>query len=388
MKICDLTQATAERSRGVLTYLDAKRDYMEQKPQHRHIVVVPGKFDQVEYRGNTTIYHLGANYFPWGRMGRHIARLDKVIAVLKQEKPDVVELGSPVVLPYAGFYCRKHFSSVVVGFCHNEIPDYLGGPYLHSVNNPASGRLRWLMEKYACSIYNRCDATITASRYLLDRLKKLGVARVRNIQLGVDLHTFHPDKYNAELRTRIGIKEDEKLLVYAGRLDRDKRIDILLDAFQMISPHFRGKLLLVGDGPARKDVFRHIRYNAKILTYPYQADRNRLAEILASADIYVSAGPFETFGLSIIEAQACGLPVVGIASGAVTERLKQRLGILSQKDSPQSLAINIMRMASRDIQALKPEIRQWVEEQYSWKKTFANLFRLYSRLRNQKGHSH
>jgi hypothetical protein len=45
-------------------------------------------------------------------------------------------------------------------------------------------------------------------------------------------------------------------------------------------------------------------------------------------------------------------------------------------------------MASRDIQALKPEIRQWVEEQYSWKKTFANLFRLYSRLRNQKGRSH
>lgn len=73
----------------------------------------------------------------------------------------------------------------------------------------------------------------------------------------------------------------------------------------MISPHFQGKLIIVGDGPARKEVLFRLPYNSKIIIYPRQEDRGRLAEILASSDIYVSAGPFESFALSVIEAQAC-----------------------------------------------------------------------------------
>ena len=79
----------------------------------------------------------------------------------------------------------------------------------------------------------------------------------------------------------------------------------------------------------------------------YVNSRKRLSKILASADIYVTAGPHETFGLSIIEAQASGLPVVGVQAGALTERVTEATGILGPVDSPADMAMNLLELSEQ-----------------------------------------
>ena len=96
-------------------------------------------------------------------------------------------------------------------------------------------------------------------------------------------------------------------------------------------------MILIGDGKLRDQLADAAR-GLPVVLPGYCADRFKLARLLASADIYVSAMADETFGLSVLEAQACGLPVVGFASGAMVQRVPKGLGELVDLDDVAAMA--------------------------------------------------
>ena len=106
----------------------------------------------------------------------------------------------------------------------------------------------------------------------------------------------------------------------------------------------------------------------------FVSDRAELARALASSDIYVSAMADETFGVSIIEAQAAGLPVVGVASGAMPLRVDPMLGLLGPVDDTSAMAANVVRIWAGDPAAMGRAARRHVEANFSWERTFARLF--------------
>jgi len=105
----------------------------------------------------------------------------------------------------------------------------------------------------------------------------------------------------------------------------------------------------------------------------FEKDRTELARALASSDIYVSAMADETFGISVLEAQACALPVVGVASGAMPDRVPQGLGLLGPVDDTTAMAANVLKIWRDDHQAIGIEARHHVETNFSWKRTFERL---------------
>jgi alpha-1,6-mannosyltransferase len=389
MKICDLAQSKLEGGNDFRLYLKEKQNYISTHPEHDNILIVPGDEDRIETESNLKTYYVSSNYFKGTKMSRFSGRLDKIISILKKERPAVVELGSPYILPYAGFYCQRNFSSLLIGFYHTDYPlanieSAVGKAFAAYMSHG----IRKVAESYIRNIYNRFDMTLTTSRKLMSKLQGKGIERVRKLNLGVDLDLFTPAQRDWEYRRSLGVGDEETLLIYSGRLNREKRIDILLDAFEMISEYFRGKFIIIGEGPAKDSVIKTSRKVHKIEYFPFQSDKKKFARLLASADIYVTAAPYENLGLSIIEAQACGLPVVGVATDVFKEMVPGSVGVLGPVDSAHDLALNIMSLSAQDLRTMRQSARELAEENYSWEKTFSNQFRLYERLLTKKGQNH
>jgi len=111
--------------------------------------------------------------------------------------------------------------------------------------------------------------------------------------------------------------------------------------------------------------------------------RNVLQPILASADIYVTAGPHETFGLSVIEAEASGLPVVGVAAGALIERVPPEVGCLGPVNDAQAMGRNILKVREQRNTMSQAARRYVIDHGYGWEKTLSNLFSYYQEALSQ-----
>src|SRR4029079_11744601 len=111
-------------------------------------------------------------------------------------------------------------------------------------------------------------------------------------------------------------------------------------AFRALPPELGAKLALLGEGPLRETIAA--LDDPRIIMPGYIRSRSELAQWLASADIYVSAMADETFGISIVEAQASGLPVVGVAAGAMLDRVPESVGRLGPVSDAEAMTRNIL----------------------------------------------
>jgi alpha-1,6-mannosyltransferase len=157
-------------------------------------------------------------------------------------------------------------------------------------------------------------------------------------------------------------------------------VHVLVEAMRRLADREDLQLAFVGAGPAIPELLRKAATDPRLHVLPYQKEPRALARLLASADLYVTAGPHETFGLSVIEAQACGLPVVGVRAGALVERVSPGLGLLGEPDDAEEFAQNIRLILSQDLAAIGARARQLVVENYSWKQTFETLLGIYRDL--------
>ena len=204
-------------------------------------------------------------------------------------------------------------------------------------------------------------------RYLED----IGVRRTALQPLGVDADVFSPDRGTLDLRRELGLAADVRLLVYAGRFSAEKNLHVLRGAFARLGPGYH--LLLVGGG-------EHLRPAGNVSVVPYRRSAVELASWLASCDALVHAGCSETFGLVIVEAMACGLPVVAARAGAVPELVDEGVGLLATPFSASDLAAAIAALYERDRAALGAEARRRVLERHTWDRAFPRLFAAYAAL--------
>ena len=342
MKICDLTQSYTSTSGGIKTYINEKRAFIEQHTEWNHILIIPGAEDTVCRNSKHSIYTVSSPYIPGCKPYRVTINLKKVQAILSQEKPDIIELGCAYTLPWAAFKYQKTNRSAIVGFYHTDFPTtYVASAVASILGQNSTNAARKISARYVNSVYNKCDITVAPSRIIYNTLIEYGVRSVVSIPLGVDIRLFHPAKRSERLRGEIGIGDDDILLVYTGRFDNEKRVAVLIDAFRKVPRSFRSKLVLIGEGPLRKKLENDQKEISGLVILPYSQNKEYIAALLASSDIYVTAGPFETFGLSVIEAQASGLPIVGVKSGALLDQVDPLTGILGAVDSSEDMARNM-----------------------------------------------
>ena len=201
------------------------------------------------------------------------------------------------------------------------------------------------------------DHIVAPSRYAAAELDDF--AAVRIVPLGVDLDVFRPER-----RHDVHRPARPRRVVLVSRLSSEKRPVLAVQAVGEL--RWRGcdvELVIAGDGPRCDDVLAAAAHGG-VRMLGHVDDRNHLAALLADADAVICPGPRETFGLSALEALACGTPVVCVDSGAVPELLAPGTGLACRAD-PVVLANGLSRVLAGDREGQRRATRT-VAERYTW----------------------
>ena len=376
MLYADVTQSWSDVGGGVRTYLRHKRRHILESGPHRHLLIVPGPEDRltVEEDGRAITVTVASPRIPGSPHYRWVLRNRAVRAALEQYRPDLIECQDAYNLPWAAIgHARRHpGTALVAAYCTDFPTVYAGRPFAKWLGRSAGAAAARICYAYCAHLYRRFDATFAMSENGgAAKLRAVGVPEVDVVPLGVELGQFSPAKRDEQLRARLGISEQQPLLIYAGRLDAEKRPDLVVEAFRRLPSQLGAALLLLGDGPLR-DQFRGLE-KERIFAPGYCSDRDDLAAWLASADLYVSGMADETFGISIIEAQASGLPIVGVAAGAMVDRVPSGLGLVGNVDDASAMAANILQVLGGDMPAMRARACAHAQ-QFSWDRSMELLF--------------
>jgi alpha-1,6-mannosyltransferase len=265
-------------------------------------------------------------------------------------------------------------------FYHSHFPDAI----LRTVLKFAGGWARSVTEQLAGD-YLRHLATggrgvFVGSRHLINILNQWGVPRLMHLPLGVDTGIFQPvtAERKRELRQKLGLPLDGKVLLYVGRFSPDKDTALLLRTWKLVEELNAGNWVgvMVGDGQMRDAVDGFVRNHPRVRRVPFLKSSSELAEWYQAADIFLHPGRWETFGLVLLEAQACGIPVVAFRGGAMEE---QSLDVADWaiERSASSFAHAVANKLRRPENGDNRTLRTFIEENFSWNRTFAQQLAVY-----------
>ncbi|MBD1915165.1 MULTISPECIES: glycosyltransferase [Cyanophyceae] len=272
----------------------------------------------------------------------------------------------------------------------NQVPylaEYHTDVYNFSSTYPGWQWLRSVVRqlKLLSHLYHQLDATICPSKAASQSCQEMGIKNTHIIPFfGTDISTYNPERRNRKwLEPWLTPQaQDHKTIVFLGRLGFEKRVDLLIEAFaQLKRRRSNCSLLIVGDGPA--DVVASLKKVAEPVADIHFTGflmGETKANVLASCDLFCSPSPYETFGLTVVEAMASGVPVVTVRSGAVAEYLiDQKNAYLVTPNDTVELGDRLELALNRDNTALIQQALQDASH-YSVEHGCQNLHEYYQQL--------
>ena len=218
--------------------------------------------------------------------------------------------------------------------------------YIHYIT-PIKGRniyLKRFARTFSRGFVRKAECVITPSNKTAKYLKykcKVKNKPIYVIPTGIDIQPFNKSNFTLEkknkLKESLGIKKDEKVILFLGRVAEEKSIDILMNAMPDVFKSYpNSKFLIVGDGPSKKALEEQanslgikdkVVFTGKI---PY----NEVPKYYNLGDVFINASITETQGLTFIEAMAAEVPIVAKYAPNLSEFIKNgKNGILVRKNS-------------------------------------------------------
>jgi alpha-1,6-mannosyltransferase len=387
VKISDLTQFYSPFSGGVKRYLHEKIAYIRNySPEDEHVLVVPGSKTEVTSNGRSRVYSIRSPLVSRSSRYRALLNLRAIEEILDRERPDLIESSDPYQIGWKAIAVGRALKIPVVGFYHSHFSEaYLKGT-ARFLGKRGTLRAMKLTRAYVRKLYNRFQATLVPSERLADLLSEWGVHNVRPVRLGVNTEVFNPAPDDAPAtRQSLGVEADQKLLLYVGRLAKEKNTQTLFRAFELLRMRDRNKfhLLIIGDGPQRNRVQKIRQRVGNISWISYCTDSADLARYYRAADLFVHPGVQETFGLVALESQACGTPVVGIRGSYMDRIICHDQGSWARENTAEALAGAIESSSAKKLATLGMSAAQTAENLYSWPRVFEELFCIYREVRSK-----
>ncbi len=256
--------------------------------------------------------------------------------ILEKEAPDHLEVSDRLMLRRLGRWARELGIPAVL-FSHSTSADWMvrmagpGGP-------PA--------QDY--------DRLVCTTARVATQFEPIMPGRVSRFELGVDLETFSPQRWSAEVRREI-LDGDSVLLLTVGRLSARKAPQRSIEALRLLRERgVAARLIFAGSGPLRARLEREAG-ELPVFFVGEIADRRELAILLASADVVLSPGPNDGFGLAALEALASGTPVVADGASGIAELLAGGGGELASSSAGFADAID--RILARRVEVRRTEAR-------------------------------
>ncbi|MBT2530913.1 glycosyltransferase family 1 protein [Arthrobacter sp. ISL-48] len=256
----------------------------------------------------------------------------RVKRILAEYAPDVVHLASPFVLGWRAAQAAYQLGIPTIAIYQTEVPSYAaryGVPFLEN----------WAWNRVE-NIHLLATRTLVPSTFALNQLRGRGIPRVGMWRRGVDTTRFSPEKRDAGWRASVA-PGGQRIIGYVGRLAIEKQVEDL--AVLADVPDTR--LVIVGDGPQRA-ALGEVLPEAVFTGF---LGGEELARAMASFDLFVHPGEFETFCQTIQEAMASGVPVVATGRGGPLDLVENsRTGWLYEPGDLAGLRARVMDLMGDD----------------------------------------
>ncbi|MBK6781542.1 MAG: glycosyltransferase family 1 protein [Gemmatimonadetes bacterium] len=233
----------------------------------------------------------------------------ELVADLALFRPDVVHVATEFAMGLAGVKAAAQLGLPILASAHTDYHKYAtryGVPWVLSVG--------WIYLRW---FYRHAERVLVPSRVYERFLNSRGVTHTGLWTRGVDPAHFHPRFRSEAWRARFGVGPDDLLVTYIGRLAKEKDLLRLVAAWQALrASRGNAQLVLVGRGPLEEELRQ-----AQIpgLHVAGLLEGRALSEAYASADLFAFPSATETFGNSLLEAMASGLPSLAVRAGGVME---------------------------------------------------------------------
>lgn len=383
MRICDIAQFYSPLGGGVKRYLSDKQRYLAAHPEAHHILIIPSHRDAVTRTDTATIHEVASPPLPGSRSYRLLIARERILNAVADAKPDLIEIGDPYRTAWIGLEAGRRLDVPVLAYYHSDFPRAIGRTVQRFLGGWLQQAISGIVHRYLVRLYNHMTATVVSSRRLCDVLETSGVQRIVHVPLGTDVHTFYPRPTRARIREELGLSPHTRLLLFVGRMAREKNIRNLIGSLDLIPPGAPPHhLLLVGDGELHDYVVRQAAERPNLTWLPYCESAQRLADLYSAADLFVHAGKYETFGIVALEAQACGTPVLVVREGGVEDAIAGEQPPLQARDgSALALAAAIHRfLRTGDTPEKRAARRERIVRQFSIDATFQRMLALYRHL--------
>lgn len=360
-RIAQLANFVGPASGGMKTAVEMLgRHYVESGAAR--LLITPGAQDRVEHTPCGTVAQVRAPRVGGGY--RLIVEPWRVLEVLARFRPTSLEISDKsTLLPVTGWARRAGVGCVL--FSHERLDAMISlRTGWQSGVGAGVSLLNWVLAR-------RFDAIVVTSRFAAQEFGAHAAPLLHRIPLGVDLDVFHP-------RCGEPVKDGVLKLVHVGRLSREKSPHLAVAT--AVALHRRGvpvRMDVFGSGPHEHELHAMAR-GAPVRFHGHIGDRRQLAARLASADVAVSVCPGETFGLAILEALACGTPVVTADRGGGAELIDADCGEQGAPE-PDALADAVLRLAERDSGACRKAARRRAED-FRWADTARAMLALHDRV--------
>ncbi|MGW5277063.1 glycosyltransferase [Streptomyces sp. NPDC004044] len=359
--IVRLANFVTPSSGGLRTALDELgRGYLA--AGHEAVLVVPGDSASDVRTAQGRVITLPGPALPGSGGYRVLAGRRTLRHLLETLRPDRLEVSDRTTLRWTGEWARR--ARVPAVMVSHETADGV----LRTWGVPAGTAARTAdrLNTLSAHAYTRIVCT---TEWAEREFVRIGARNVVRAPLGVDLRRCRPGRRSLVLRAR-HVRGRSVLLLMCSRLSVEKRPGRALDALAVLNGlGVRAALVVAGDGPLRAGLESRARAERLPVEFlGHVRDRERVADLQAAADLCLAPGPAETFGLSALEALACGTPVVASASSALPEVIGEA-GVAAA-DTGEAFAAAVQELLARPEAGRRAAARQRAEL-FGWDRSVA-----------------
>ncbi len=405
LRIVDFNSMFSFSGGGIRTYHMRKLAYFAGRDDVAYSMIAPSDRDGVEEHGHARLYHVKTPPLLRVRNYSLIIEPRKLLRLVDELQPDLIEAGAPYTDPLLARLIARRTNggtqrAVIVGFWHTHYPsaylEFYGSRVAPGLGR-ALGRLGWHLARRT---YGFFDATIAAADCIIEDLRGAGISRVIQCPLGIDIEAFHPRHRDGEKRRQVGAEgggasertvsvaggegggKERPVVFFPHRLLAEKGIVQVVEAVPRIAEATGAVFVFAGTGPEQPRVEALCRERDDCHFLGFVEGAGEMARWHASADVSFGLSAWETFGFSVLEAMASGVPLVAADRGAARDWVgRAGCGALVPHGDTEALVRATIELLQRpDRAALGARGRAFVAAHFSWEQTFERMLHYYRRL--------
>lgn len=385
MRIIIGTESYPPHLSGVAVHVKNLSEYLSKK--HKIYIITPNITNNKELiekiNDNLIIYRTKSIKNPF-RKNHRISIVDEkyIENILKEINPQIIHIHDCWKISSKLLKLSKKYNIPIIATHHFDLNFtlyYLKPLFIfHNI-------IKEFLKRYLVKFYNQCNLIITPSNITKKTISNWGVkTKIEAVSNGVDIKKFYPTNPDKEIFKKFKIPS-KIILLYLGRIDKEKRIDLIIKSAPLVLKKFDVHFVIAGFGSELKRLKKlSIKLGIKNnITFTGKIKRGKdIENIYRIAKIFIIPSQVETQSIVTLEAMASGLPIIASNSGALPELVKNGYnGLLFKGDNYKDLADKIIiLLKDKKLRKIMSKNSRKIAEKHDIKKTFKKIEKIYKEI--------